>query len=366
MKAYVLHGINDIRFEDVPVPSPRANEVLLKVCAAGICGSDIPRIYKNGAHVHPIIPGHEFSGIVEAVGDNANEKLTGKRMGVFPLIPCMECVQCKAMQYEMCRKYNYLGSRCNGAFAEYVAVPVWNLIELPDSVSYEKAAMLEPFSVAAHAMRAMIDDNTDRNAAVLVWGAGTIGIMLVMLLKSEGFSNVLCVANKMYQADILNKKIGIDASDIFVLSDNQVLNGETGIENGDKEKAKEWLASKTGSGASLCFECVGKNETLINIIECAAPSANIMLVGNPASDMSLSRDLYWKILRSQLTIKGTWNSSFTKEKDDDWHYVLSKLSNNEMAAEDLISHRFKLENLSDGFEIMRDKSENYIKCMYVK
>ncbi len=352
MKAYVLHGINDIKFEDVNKPVPRENEVLLKVCAAGICGSDIPRIYKNGAHVHPIILGHEFAGIVEAAGDSKNADLVGKRMGVFPLIPCMECDQCKARQYEMCRKYNYLGSRCDGAFAEYVAVPIWNLIELPDTVSFGEAAMLEPFSVAAHSMRAMIDENTDRNTSVLVWGAGTIGMMLVMLFKAEGFKNILCVASKSYQAETLNEKVGIEKENIF--------------EGTDKDKVKEWIKEKSGTGAKIAFECVGKNETYAAVIENAAPSANIMLVGNPASDMSLSRDLYWKILRSQLTIKGTWNSSYTKEEDDDWHYVLSKLSNNEMAAEDLISHRFKLENLSDGFEIMRDKSENYIKCMFVK
>ena len=80
----------------------------------------------------------------------------------------------------MCRNYNYLGSRCDGAFAEYVRVPVWNLIEVPDSVSYEEAAMLEPFSVAVHAMRAMIDSNTDRETSILVWGAGTIGLMLII------------------------------------------------------------------------------------------------------------------------------------------------------------------------------------------
>ena len=351
MKAYVLHGINDIRYEDTNMHVPGMNEVLIKVCAAGICGSDIPRIYKNGAHVHPIIPGHEFAGVVEAVGDEKNASLVGKRMGIFPLIPCMNCEPCKDKKYEMCRKYNYLGSRCDGAFAEYVKVPVWNLIELPDSVPFEEAAMLEPLSVAAHSMRAMIDDSTDRNTVVLVWGMGTIGMMLVMLLKSEGFKNILCVASKSYQAETLVDKIGISKDNIF--------------EGTDKEKTLEWLKEKTGSGASICFECVGKNETYSSVIEATAPSGKVMLVGNPASDMSLSRDIYWKILRNQLTIKGTWNSSFTKEEDDDWHYILNKLSNHEIPAEVLISHKFNLDNLIKGFELMRDKSENYIKCLFI-
>ncbi len=352
MKAYVLHGINDIKFEDVNKPVPRENEVLLKVCAAGICGSDIPRIYKNGAHVHPIIPGHEFAGIVEAAGDSKNAAFIGKRMGVFPLIPCMGCDQCKAKQYEMCRKYNYLGSRCDGAFAEYVAVPVWNLIELPDSVSFGEAAMLEPLSVAAHSMRAMIDENTDRNTSVLVWGAGTIGMMLVMLLKAEGFKNILCVASKSYQAQTLEDKVGIDRNNIF--------------EGKDRDKVLGWIKEKTCSGVSICFECVGKNETYSSVIEATAPSGKVMLVGNPASDMTISRDVYWKILRNQLTIKGTWNSSFTKKENDDWHYILDKLSKHEIPAEILITHKFELQDMYKGFELMRDKSENYIKCMNMK
>ncbi len=343
MKAYVLHGINDIRYEEVEKPLPGSDEALIKVMAAGICGSDIPRIYKNGAHVHPIIPGHEFSGIVDSVGDKKNDYLVGKRVGAFPLIPCNKCEQCRDKKYEMCRNYNYLGSRCDGAFAEYVRVPVWNLIEVSDSVSYEEAAMFEPFSVAAHAMRAMIDSNMDRETSILVWGAGTIGLMLVMLLKAEGFNNIYCVTNKDFQKEILINKMGIDLAHVFLTSDNNI---------------------QSFKGANICFECVGKNETFNEVINYALPSGKIMLVGNPASDMSLSKDTYWKILRNQLTIKGTWNSSFTKEKNDDWNYVLDKLSSNSMPTDVLISHKYNLENLKDGFELMRGKTENYIKCMY--
>ena len=137
--------------------------------------------------------------------------------------------------------------------------------------------------------------------------------------------------------------IGIDSENVFLTSDNNI---------------------KSFKGANICFECVGKNETLSLVIYYALPSGKVMLVGNPASNMSLSRDTYWKILRNQLTIKGTWNSSFTKEKNDDWNYVLDKLSSNSMPTDVLISHKYNLDTLKDGFELMRDKTENYIKCMY--
>ena len=139
MKAQVLHGIGDIRYEETDKPRIEKDWVLVKVKAAGVCGSDIPRIYKTGAHVHPIATGHEFSGeVIETADDNFSWR--GKRVGIFPLIPCGECINCKKKMYEMCSNYNYLGSRCNGGFAEYAAVPEWNLIELPDNVSYKQAA----------------------------------------------------------------------------------------------------------------------------------------------------------------------------------------------------------------------------------
>ena len=153
MKAWVLHGVNDIRYEETERPVAPAGEVLVRVRAAGICGSDIPRIYDTGAHRHPLICGHEFSGCVESVGDGVDAAWIGKRVGIFPLIPCRECAQCKKQRYEMCSHYDYLGSRRDGGFAEYVSVPEWNLLALPDAVSYEAAAMLEPMAVAVHAMR---------------------------------------------------------------------------------------------------------------------------------------------------------------------------------------------------------------------
>ena len=103
MKAYVLHDINNFILEDVPMPTPSENEVLVRVKAAGICGSDIPRVYKTGTYSYPLIPGHEFSGEVTAVGSGADAKWHGKRVGIFPLIPCKKCGPCLKKQYEMCR-----------------------------------------------------------------------------------------------------------------------------------------------------------------------------------------------------------------------------------------------------------------------
>lgn len=356
MKAYVLHGIDDIRFEEVPKPVEKEGWARIKVMAAGICGSDIPRIYRTGAHMHPIIPGHEFSGIVESVGKTNSELTTGeagsgmigKRVGIFPLIPCGKCPQCKKKHYETCCDYDYLGSRRDGGFSEYVNVPLWNLIELPNEVSFETAAMLEPFSVAVHAVRQAVDDNTDRDAKVLVWGLGTIGIVVCMILNAEGFKNVYCVGNKEIQAEMVEKCAGISKSNVFCFGDLKTV---------DKN------AAALEGGFDFCFECVGKTDTYEEVIRMAAPMATVVLVGNPYSDMTLSKDTYWRILRNQLVVKGTWNSSFCGEVKDDWHYALSFLQSRQENASLLITHRYALKDLQNGFEMMRDKSDYYIKCM---
>ncbi|MCH5303916.1 MAG: alcohol dehydrogenase catalytic domain-containing protein, partial [Ruminococcus sp.] len=138
MKARVLHAVGDLRYEDYPIPQLKPDEVLLKVKACGICGSDIPRIFVNGTYHFPTIPGHEFAGQVVAAASKENEHLIGTRAAVFPLIPCRECNSCNKGTFETCKSYDYLGSRSDGAFAEYVRVPVWNLVPIADNVSYEE------------------------------------------------------------------------------------------------------------------------------------------------------------------------------------------------------------------------------------
>lgn len=349
MKLYNLYGINNIRYEEKEIPVPDSDEVLVKVMAAGVCGSDIPRLYKTGAHVHPIVPGHEFSGIVEKVTNDKDLDLVGKRVGIFPLIPCMECSQCKVKKYEMCRHYNYLGSRCDGGFAEYARVPKWNLIELPDNITYEQAALLEPLAVASHAIRNLFGQDMNKDKSILVCGIGTIGIMLASILKAEGFNNITCVGNKQFQKKVV-EKIGIEADHVLL----------------QNEDIKDKLHLICEEGFDYLFECVGKSETAELIVDMAAPSGQIMFVGNPYSDMTFSKNTYWKILRNQLTIKGTWNSSYTKEEIDDWHYVLSLMKSGKLKTEHMITHRYPLEDLIIGLELMRDKKEDFIKVMYVR
>lgn len=338
MKGWLLNDIGKFEYsENIKEPVPGDGEEIVEVKAAGICGSDIDRVYKNGAHKMPLIIGHEFSG-----------KVLGKeeRVGIFPLIPCRKCSSCIEKKYEMCTDYSYLGSRQDGGFAERVAVPKWNLIKLPDNVGYEAAAMLEPMAVAVHALR-RLDFGCDKK--VVVCGLGTIGQLLTMFLLERGCKNVYVVGTKETQKkSILSLGIDKDCYIDYKASDL-------------KEKI---------SDADVFFECVGKNETVSLAIDCVKASGQICMVGNPYSDMTLPKDIYWKILRRQIRITGTWNSSFYGEMDseaskDDWHYVLKLLHEGKIEPEKLITHELKMENLDDGFNIMKNKTEDYLKIMMV-
>lgn len=367
MRAYVLNAVADIGLRQAKTPEHDGNGItsrngqasvpedecaIVKVHAAGICGSDIPRIYKTGAYHHPLIPGHEFSGEVISVGNSKWNILAGKRVGIFPLIPCGKCSACKKKLYEMCRNYNYLGSRSDGGFAEYVKVPAANLIELPENVSYEQAAMLEPISVSMHSIRqcglSLAPGEDEAGLNIVISGMGTIGLFTVMLLRGMGYKNIFCLGNKECQKEY---------AAILGIPDSAYCN----VKNDDPVSFVNII---TGSeGADIYFECVGKNESIGLGLNVLAGGGRLQLVGNPASDMTSPKDEYWKILRKQLKVTGTWNSSFTGDEDDDWHLVLNALKAGKISPEKLISHRLAFEDLTKGFEIMRDKTEDYVKVM---
>ncbi|MCM1415976.1 MAG: galactitol-1-phosphate 5-dehydrogenase, partial [bacterium] len=271
MKAWVLHGINDLRLEETDSPVIGENEVLLAVKAVGICGSDIPRVFYTGTYSYPLIPGHEFSGQVAELGAGVDQKWQGKRAGVFPLIPCGKCGPCKKKQYEMCRSYSYLGSRRDGGFAEYVAVPEQNLIALPDAVRFEEAAMFEPMSVAVHAMRKIAPVKGEQ---IVICGMGTIGLFLLMFLLEAGHKEICVIGNKDFQRQMA-KNLGLPTE---AFCDSRTQNVES------------WLLEWTdGKGADVFFECVGKNETMMQAVGLTGAGGRIMLVGNPASDMTLPK-----------------------------------------------------------------------------
>lgn len=299
MKAWVLNGINDLQLKDIPEPTPKLGEVLVQIKAAGICSSDLSRVYGTGAYHYPIILGHEFAGVAS----------DGRHVGVFPLLPCHACESCKARHYETCSNYSYIGSRQDGAFAEFVAVPEWNLIKLPGSVTFEQAALLEPAAVALHAVK-QVDLRQMHNATVI--GDGAIGRLIARWLEIFGIEHV----------DLLGRN--------------------------DKPTFEHY---------DTCFEAVGTTDSVRRSIELTKPNGQLVLVGNPNVDFGIDQKLYWQILRKQLCVKGSWNSFYPS----DWQEVLDNAE--VLRLDSFISHRYPFKELGKAFEMMHGKRERHGKVM---
>lgn len=329
MKAYVLHGIGDLRYEDRPIPELRPGWALVRVLAAGICSSDIPRIFTKGTYRFPTIPGHEFCGRVEAVADRADSRWAGKRVGVFPLIPCKKCPSCLRGEYETCEHYDYLGSRRDGGFAEYAAVPTWNLLELPDAVSDAQGALLEPAAVALHAVKRAELRAGDR---VCIVGTGAIGLLAGQWAKLGGAGQVVVKGRR-------------EAKGLFA-----------------EACGLEYTTDAAGAQFDRVIEAVGSEAALAESISLTAPGGRLVLMGNPDGVRTISQDTYWRILRKQLTLTGTWNSSYGGAGSD-WTEALEGLRSKKLRGEAVISHVLQSAQLTEGLEMIRSRSEPSCKVI---
>ena len=333
MKAYVLNGVNDLCYKEVAMPICPEGWAIVQVMASGICSSDIARVFTKGTYHFPTIPGHEFSGIVSEVGSEKDTSLIGKKVGIFPLIPCRQCDQCKQSKYEMCKNYDYVGSRRDGGFAEYVAVPVWNLIVLDERVSLISAAMLEPLSVALHAVKR---SNLKSNDTVGIVGTGMIGIGAGQWAKNMGASFVSVIGRGEEKREMI-EHCGLHYVSKF-------------------QDADEY---------DVVVEAVGSMESIAMSIELTKPGGTIVLMGNPHGDILLTQDVYWKILRRQLLLVGTWNSSFNGLCKSDWTEAANALSVNTINVSPLVTHILEQSELKKGLELMNLKKEPYCKIITI-
>jgi len=253
----------------------------------------------------------------------------------------------------MCRNYDYLGSRRDGGFAEYVAVPVWNLIELPEAMPYAAAAMLEPASVARHAIKRLQITPED---TVALFGLGTIGIIMTQWLHILGVKKVYAIGHHPEHGEAMKQTASLEY---------EYFNDVRNSSNLEVEKnVQDWLMERTeGKGVSIAIDCVGGSDTLSTCLNCVRPGGQILVVGNPRGDVELDKAVYWKILRNQIRLTGTWNSSFCHSSEDDWNQVIKACCEGTLKLEELITHRLAFDELKKGLLIARDKSEYRNKMM---
>jgi L-iditol 2-dehydrogenase len=342
MMACNLHGIGDLRYEKVPVPDIADDEVLLEVKAAGICGSDIPRVFEKGTYHFPTIPGHEFAGVIAAV-NRGDEALMGKRAAVFPLIPCGKCEACQIGEYPQCSDYDYYGSRRDGGFAEYAAVKKWNLVFVPDSIPLEHAAMCEPCAVAIHALSRV---GVSLGDTVVIFGAGTIGLLAAQIARGWGAGEVIL-------ADVDAEKLAFAGKLGFSRTVNTL----------DTDPSEYIRSINSGRGADIALEAAGVSPAVEGCLESVKTAGKVVLMGNPAKDMNISQKAYWEILRKQLLLKGTWNSGYN-DAHNDWRLALRCMERGIFDLSGMISRTFGLAECGRAFEMARLRKEFYVKLMF--
>jgi len=335
-----LEAIADLKYKQAVTPDPQSGEALVRIRASGICGSDIQRVWEKGTYRFPTIPGHEFSGEVVKTGDNVKGSWIGKKVAVFPLIPCGECAFCETGDYALCKNYDYYGSRRDGGFAEYIAVKEWNLVIVPDALGYTAAALCEPCAVAVHALGKA---DIPMGGTVVIYGAGAIGMILGVICKMKGAGVIL---------------VDIDASRLGFA---KRLGFTQTVNSAETDPYQIIMALTDGRGADVCIEGTGVSAGLEGCLKLAKSFGTVICMGNPAKGMNLSQNGYWDILRKELTMKGTWNSSYSEMKND-WKTALHILAQYDFTP--LITHKYELSQCVEAFEMLRDKSEFCVKAMF--
>ena len=319
MTAAVMYAPGDIRVEGVNVASPGPAEVLLKVAACGVCGSDIPRMLRNGGYVMPIICGHEFSGYVEQLGEGVTGFELGDLVSVPPLIPCYHCDFCLRGEFGLCENYDYFGSRSNGAYAQYVVSPVGNLLKMPAGIDPRAAAMLDPAAIALHALW---KTGLRSGHRVLVVGAGPIGLFAVQWAKPAGAGQIVTV-------DLSAEKSAMAREA-----------GATGaVQTHDEAKA---LA---GRGFDIVLESAGVPVTADMAAHLTGPQGHAVFVGIPHAPVTLSKETFNQFMRLEVTLHGSWNSFSAPFPGDEWRTAADKLANGELKWEFMITHELPLSEL---------------------
>ncbi|MBE7209906.1 MAG: galactitol-1-phosphate 5-dehydrogenase [Gluconacetobacter diazotrophicus] len=335
MRAMVMHSPGDFRVEEVPKPEVGDGDVILRVAACGVCGSDIPRMLTKGAHRMPIICGHEFSGHITEIGDGVQGFAEGELVSVAPLIPCRVCDQCQTGNFSRCRDYDYFGSRRDGAYAEYVRVPRGNLLRTPAGIDPRAAAMTDPASIALHAV--WKHPLTVGQVGGVV-GCGPIGLFAIQWMRLMGASQVVAV-------DVSERKL---------------------------EQAREAGATHTflSHGArpevpfcDLVVEAAGHPATANLAVTLAAPGGHVVFIGIPTEAVGLEVATFNHLLRQEVTLHGAWNSFGAPFPGAQWFTSLEKLGSGELRWEFMITHEPTLDELGTIMGKFRERNEFIAKVM---
>jgi 2-desacetyl-2-hydroxyethyl bacteriochlorophyllide A dehydrogenase len=336
MKAAVFHPSTGLIIRRVKMPQVGKKEVLIKLKAAGICASDI--LYMEGFLTYskvPIIPGHEGSGVIEEVGEGVTNVGRGDRVVVHYVTACGECVYCLIGKENLCKSARLVGFDLNGTFAEYVAVPEYNVVKLPDNISYEYGAISGCAVVTPY--HAAKIGGVSKGESVGIIGLGGVGINAVQIAKKFGATKV----------------IGVDVSNFKLRVAKEY--GADEVINFAEANITELIRSIIENGVDIMFDFVGKEETITKAIETVKRGGRVVLVGliNKPILLPVPELLYHE--KQLLT-----SIDHTRK---DLVEVLDMISKGEIDLSHSITHFTSLENLKDAINTFKTRKEDVIRIV---
>lgn len=335
MKAAYLEGTADIRVRESAVPAPAAHEALVRIRSVGICASDI-HYYEHGrigrfVVEQPLILGHEPSGEIVAVGSEVAHLEAGDRVSIEPGVPCHACAHCLAGRYNLCPNVVFMATPpVHGAFAEYVVHPASRCFKIPDGMSYDAAALIEPLSVGLYAVergRAVLGDRA------VVLGAGPIGLVTLLSLKSQGIDAVTVV-------DVVD----------FRLEKARELGAERIVDAREVD-----VASELADSFDVVFETAGAPATVVQSIGLAARGGRVVLVGLSPDDTAPIDTNH--IIDKGLDVAGVFRYAHT------WPKAIELVASGRVDLEPLVSAHYPLDDVQDAMDFARSRKDACIKVM---
>ena len=333
MKALVYVAPGKMKIEYRPIPTLEADDVLIRVESCGICGSDVSGyLGKTGRRIPPVIMGHEFSGVIAALGEQVQGLSKGQRVTAQPIRFCGECSFCRAGKTNLCSNQTMLGVlSTDGAMAEYVKVSAKQVVPIPEGVDFDTAALAEPFAVAYSAVKK--GDVAGKDVAVV--GTGTIGLMMIAALRMNG-------ANRIYAMDLEEGKRRAALT----------MHADIAFDPRDEE-AFAAMIEQTGGGVDVVFEAVGAETAVSSAISSLKKAGTAVWVGNMIPIIRLNMQ---QIVTRELLIKG--NFDYTQESFAETVQNLSRLD-----FSGWIEYAEGLEDAIEAFHQIGNQERNSIKTI---
>ena len=338
MRALVYYDKEDLRYEDIPKPQiTKGNDVLIKVHYAGVCGSELARTIGNFPlpQEHPVPHGHEFAGVVEAVGEDVKSVQPGDRVAVAPRTVCGVCDDCLNNRVGQCKNTRgFIGVKLPGGWADYCMVDEVNVVKLPEGTPTWKGAFLEPLTVAVHGVQ--IGEYV-RGKSVAVMGCGTIGALTLQVAKHYG-------ATRLTAFDIGKERLELAKE----------LGADYAVDTaGDWEKEADKITD--GKMYDYVFETGGVPFTEKAAITLTTPHGTLVYIGTPFTDISFTPAEFEQINRKEIWIRGAWQSYSTPFPGKEWPEGAEMLRSGEVKVDGLIDRIIPIEDIWNALEDARDK-----------